>query len=494
MQKLVQQILQEIGPGKMSSVAYDTAWVARLGEIDSELSNQALNWLCENQLPDGSWGAKSPFYYHDRVISTLAAMVALTHRGRRSSDHAKIEKGLLALERITDGATHGLQADPNGATVGFEMIVPTLVVEAEKLGILKQQSNRILGRLQQLRTKKLEMIKGHKINKYITPSFSIEMVGAEGKELLELDKLQEQNGSIANSPSATAFYCSYVKPGDQAALSYLRNCVLDDGGAPDFSPIDIFEVAWTLWNLKLIPNLEETTMALFKPHLDFLYNSWNLGLGIGTASNGTIKDGDDTGLAFEVLSFFGYKMDIDAILKYEEDSHFRCFSLEANPSLSANIHVLGALRQAGFEKSHKSVRKVLEFLKLARQAEGYWFDKWHTSPYYTTSHAIMSVQTYDDDLCREAIAWILKTQNPDGSWGSYDFATAEETAYAIQALTSWQKYTGHPLQKQIEHGIGWLKQNSDLPYPSLWIGKGLYMPNMVVRSAIASALLWNERK
>jgi len=32
------------------------------------------------------------------VISTLAAMIALTHRGRRARDRQQIDKGLLALE------------------------------------------------------------------------------------------------------------------------------------------------------------------------------------------------------------------------------------------------------------------------------------------------------------------------------------------------------------------------------------------------------------
>lgn len=43
----------------ISSTAYDTAWVAKLGQLDDELSDLALNWLCERQLPDGSWGASS---------------------------------------------------------------------------------------------------------------------------------------------------------------------------------------------------------------------------------------------------------------------------------------------------------------------------------------------------------------------------------------------------------------------------------------------------
>src|SRR5687768_17883149 len=50
------------------------------------LFRSAMEWISENQLPDGSWGAKDIFHYHDRVICTLAAMIALTHRGRRARD------------------------------------------------------------------------------------------------------------------------------------------------------------------------------------------------------------------------------------------------------------------------------------------------------------------------------------------------------------------------------------------------------------------------
>lgn len=56
----IHQLLKDTGPGRMTNTAYDTAWVARLGDLDWTLSHQALDWLCENQLPDGSWGAAAP--------------------------------------------------------------------------------------------------------------------------------------------------------------------------------------------------------------------------------------------------------------------------------------------------------------------------------------------------------------------------------------------------------------------------------------------------
>jgi halimadienyl-diphosphate synthase len=480
-------LLKKIGPGKMSSTAYDTAWVARLNKIDPQLSNRALEWINVNQSPDGSWGTKDVLYYHDRVICTLAAMIALMHRGRRAHDKLQIENGLNALERITSGATQGLASDPNGATIGFEMIAPTLVAEAEKLGIIKQQGDRILGRLSKLRAMKMEKLAGRKINYMFTPAFSSEMAGMDGQAILDIDNLQEENGSVANSPSATAYFAAYLKPGEDKAMAYLHKWMDADGGLPNASPFDVFEPAWTLWNLKLIPDLDAETIKLCQTHLDGLQNQWDPKAGIAHTSKYAPKDGDDSALTFETLSLFGRTVDIQGVLGYEEDEYFRCFALEANPSISANIHVLGALREGGFEQNHPSVQKVLKFLKANRNQNHSWFDKWHASPFYATSHAIILGHGYDKEMCESAVAWITKSQNSSGSWGFYK-PTAEETAYSIQALCIWKR-AGYKVEEGvIELGLNWLLEHTQPPYTPLWIGKALYCPELVVQASILSAI------
>src|SRR5258706_7465821 len=117
----------------------------------------------------------------------------------------------------------------------------------------------------------------------------------------------------------------------------------------------------------------------------------------------------------------------------------------------------------------------------------FWVDKWHSSPYYATAHAIIACAGLANELVGESVEWILKSQNANGSWGTY-LSTAEETAYAIQALWVWNQKVARIPKAILKNGARWLKENMNNPYPPLWIGQCLYSPNLVIRSAVISAL------
>ncbi|MDO9131211.1 MAG: terpene cyclase/mutase family protein, partial [Anaerolineales bacterium] len=278
-----------------------------------------------------------------------------------------------------------------------------------------------------------------------------------------------------------------VKPQDSAALTYLRGVVNPDGGAPDIVPFDVFEAAWTLWNLSLVESWDQETILLFQPSIDWLERGWEKGKGIGLSVGYCIPDGDDTTIAFEVLTRLGYHSDIEAVLSFEENQHFRTYHYEANSSTSVNIHALGALRQAGYALASSNVQKILTFLQKTKVSDSYWFDKWHLSPYYTTSHAIIASAGYTNDLIEKSIEWIISSQNSDGSWG-YQIPTAEETAYCLQSLYIWKRRGGKVPKRTLQSATNWLSQHIEPPYPFLWIGKGLYTVEFIVRSAIYSAL------
>jgi len=226
--------------------------------------------------------------------------------------------------------------------------------------------------------------------------------------------------------------------------------------------------------------------------LDFLKQGWKKGEGIGWSIGYSVPDGDDTSFVYEVLSRFGEAPDIETVLGFEDQDNFRTYRYEAHSSNSANIHALAALRQAGFQRSSGSVQKILNYLLGTRVSDSYWFDKWHLSPYYTTAHAIIAGAGFADELVRPAVEWILSTQRPNGSWG-HQFPSAEETAYCLQALQVWLQHGGGVPKEAARAAANWLQDNREPPYPPLWIGKGLYTPELVVRSAILSALLISQR-
>jgi hypothetical protein len=92
-----------------------------------------------------------------------------------------------------------------------------------------------------------------------------------------------------------------------------------------------------------------------------------------------------------------------------------------------------------------------------------------------------------NEFVGEAVEWLIKTQNSNGSWNTY-LSTAEETAYAIQALWVWNEKSASVPKSVFRQGAQWLEDHMNETYPPLWIGKCLYSPNLVIRSAIISAL------
>jgi hypothetical protein len=323
------------------------------------------------------------------------------------------------------------------------------------------------------------------IDRHTTLGFSAEMVGADGLHLLDTENLQQDDGSVSGSPAATAFFAAQVHP-DPEALRCLHRAV-KNGGAPHVTSSDIFEPAWALWNLTRGRKMDAEVAEIGNALLDMLIEWWDPEKGIGHNTTFPVPDGDDTSMVYELLAQFNRAPDPAALWYYENETHFRSFDLESHASVSTNIHMLGALRRAGFPVEHRAVQKIAAYLCCERIDQRFWADKWHTSPYYPTCHAVMACAGYVDDIVGNSVQWILSTQNEDGSWGFF-LPTAEETAYCVQALMSWHEQGRAIPLNALARGIKWLAQHTEPPYPHLWIDKTLYCPTLVVRSAIVGAL------
>lgn len=479
----IAELLDQVGPGRVTDSAYDVGRVARLGEVDPGLSDGALDWLRRHQLADGAWGAPHLDYHHDRVICTLSAVTALA-RTDDPADRRRVERGAAVLP----SDLKSLGDDAAGETIGFELLAPALLGEARELGVVGDEVDEVLAGLVAEREAKLARVPSGFIDGESVLAHSAEMAGVGDLHLFDLANLLGHNGSVGYSPAATAWYAATTA--DSAALGYLRTVVGADGGVPNVGPIDVFENVWTLYNVGL-------TRSGCSPARDRLLSvvegGWTPGRGVSFGSGFRPEDGDDTAVASEVLSRAGRAVDFAALASYAGPEHFHCWPTERNPSVSTNVHMLGALRAAGLPTDDPAVRKAVRYLANSQDRAGFWLDKWHVSPYYATAHAVLAGAGLPEDTFARARDWLLRTQRADGSWGSY-LPTAEETAYCLQAITMARR-RGEPVPVEaLRRGHDWLTRHATGPYPWLWIGKCLYSPDVVVRSAVLSALALVEEE
>lgn len=148
--ELLKSLMQ--GYSNVSSTAYDTAWVARLVNYYPDKGFEAsLEWIRNNQHSDGSWGS-SIFHYHDRVVSTLAAIIALKEIGK-VQDEERIRVGQSFLWHVSPR----LHNDAND-TIGFPVIMLALTQQADALNIdIPSNFYRNVGKIE----KKLNMLNVH---------------------------------------------------------------------------------------------------------------------------------------------------------------------------------------------------------------------------------------------------------------------------------------------------------------------------------------------
>jgi halimadienyl-diphosphate synthase len=473
-------------PRAIASTPYDTAWVAAVPHPDDRRDPRfptALNWITTNQHPDGSWGSALP-YLHDRIICTLAALIPLARFGRRELDRVQLRRG----ERYLWQHAHLLQRDPC-ELVGFELLLPTLTQLARDAGV--KVPPYLVGFAQE-RHEKLKLLPPHLLySPAATIVHSLEFLGAH-VDPLQLLKVRSPNGSIGNSPAATAFLLHHVE--DAAAVAYLAHCLASDPreGVPVLEPCETFETLWVAYHQFLggTPASE-----LFSPAAQQTLQAALGNTGVSLSPSFPVADADDTAVALILLHEAGIHVAPSALQQFEREAYFVSFPYERHASTGVNIHVLQALlRYPEYPRCEAAIANILRFLEETRQHGTYWIDKWHVSPYYATSRAVIALSElpgpYEQSggpLLDTAVEWLVQTQHEHGAWGFFGLPTCEETAYALLALNRVAK-RGYLVEEAMRAGEAYLAAHAAEARPALWIDKCLYHPTRIVDAAINAAL------
>ncbi|KAL7172392.1 hypothetical protein ACSBR2_031980 [Camellia fascicularis] len=366
----IRSMLSSMDDGEISISAYDTAWVALVEDIHGSGAPQfpsSLQWIAKNQLPDGSWGDKSIFEAHDRIINTLACIIALKtwniHPDQCKKGISFIKKNICKLE--DENAEH--------MPIGFEVAFPSLIEIAQKLDIEVPYDSPVLQEIYAKRNLKLTRIP-RDIMHLVPTTLLHSLEGMTGLEWEKLLKLQCQDGSFLFSPSSTAFALMQTK--DDNCLRYLSRAVERfNGGVPNVYPVDLFEHIWAVDRLERL-GIARYFQSEIKECVDYVYRYWTEE-GICWARNSPVHDIDDTAMAFRLLRLHGHHVSADVFGHFKKGGEFFCFAGQSNQAVTGMFNLYRA-SQVLFpgEKILEDAKKFSAKFLREKQAINELLDKW----------------------------------------------------------------------------------------------------------------------
>jgi squalene-hopene/tetraprenyl-beta-curcumene cyclase len=112
--------------------------------------------------------------------------------------------------------------------------------------------------------------------------------------------------------------------------------------------------------------------------------------------------------------------------------------------------ILEMLAAYGYDKNHKAVKKAIDFLRKEQEPDGSWFGRWGVNYIYGSMLVLRGLEAvgvdHHEPYVQQAAEWLRMVQNADGGWGetcgSYDDSntkgigesTASQTAWAVLGL------------------------------------------------------------
>ncbi|CAI9784774.1 unnamed protein product [Fraxinus pennsylvanica] len=446
----IKEMLDTIGEGRTSLSPYDTAWIAlvrNLHGLDLPQFPSSLQWIAENQLSDGSWGDAHFFLAYDRLVSTLACVVALRSWNLHPE---KIEKGIAFIQENI----HKLEtADEENMTCGFEIVFPALLERAQNLGIDNIPYDApVLNEIYAARDRKMKRIPIDLIHTVQT-SLLYSLEGLQDLDWKKLLKLKTPLGSFLTSPSSTAFALMETK--DDNCFRYLDDIVKTfNGGAPNSYPVDLFPRLWAVDRLQRL-GISRFFESQITDLLSYVYRFWT-DEGIFSARYSEFCDIDDTSMGFRLLRLHGFSVNPDVFTHFKNDNKFSCFGGQMIESATPifNLYRASQVQFPGetiLEEAKKFSYTFLQEKLASRQL----VDKWVISdglydeitkglelPWYADLPRV-EARFYIEQYCGATDVWIGKTlyRVPDISNNAYlDLAKSDYNRCQAQHETEWNEF------------------------------------------------------
>jgi len=144
------------------------------------------------------------------------------------------------------------------------------------------------------------------------------------------------------------------------------------------------------------------------------------------------------------------------------------------PTADVSARVVSMLAQRGEPIDSPRMAEAIAYLRREQEPDGSWFGRWGVNYIYGTWSVLCALNaaglTIADPMVAKAVAWLEAIQNEDGGWGegcdSYDLArtghcpapsTASQTAWALLGLMA----AGAVRSDAVARGIGWLTRHQE---------------------------------
>nr|XP_017190983.2 ent-copalyl diphosphate synthase, chloroplastic-like isoform X3 [Malus domestica] len=365
-------MLASMEDGEISISAYDTAWVALVDDVEGEGSGlpqfpSTLDWIANNQLLDGSWGDSESFTAHDRIINTIACVVALKSWNVHPD---KCKKGMAYFKKnISNLGNENAKHMP----IGFEIVFPSIIEVARSLNLEVPDDSPVLNEIYAMRNLKLKKIPREILHKVPTTLlYSLEgMADLDWEKLL---KLQSQDGSFMMSPASTAY--ALMQTRDPNCLAYLAQVVHKfNGGVPNVYPVDLFEHVWAVDRLQRL-GISRHFEPQLKQCIDYINRYWTE-KGIGWVRNSEIRDIDDTSMGFRLLRLYGHQVYADVFKNFKKANEFICLAGQSTQAVTGTYNLFRASQvlfpgETILEEAKEFSTKFLR----EKQASNELIDKW----------------------------------------------------------------------------------------------------------------------